>query len=462
MSTDGPAPEQAVVPEAVPAVVPDVATAGPAGAAPVGAGLPASALAGDPRAGLTPERVVALSVRAGNAGVARMLAPGARLQRQGTPATAPPQPAPAGGPPAPGGMTPQQAVILSAAITDVSNSFNNLYLAQKTGLDNLRRDMEKKNEPGLGESVIWAIVDAALGMGVKKVTEMLIAKVGAVAVDKLKGPVTLAINQAGATLTPDSHEPVFSIAIEQAGKAHATAITTAAGGWASGKVTAGAAAVRTKVASDLEEIQQFLTAQELTLIEHLADRQGELTSTVAPALTRLPFAEAMTAAVAMREAAGEARREADILQYLSSSSAWAGALAGGSAGREAALAQGARGVLFVRIPNAPEAEFSIVSAKIEGMPDDMKKRLRSTDAFKARSLADWPLPKVIQNDRLYLAVQANAPPDAGAIRLGHDWLASRGKAKYGMEGGGPAIVPAALLFSELQKKTIADLPKDTL
>jgi hypothetical protein len=31
-----------------------------------------------------------------------------------------------------------------------------------------------------------------------------------------------------------------------------------------------------------------------------------------------------------------------------------------------------------------------------------------------------------------------------------------------MEGGGPAIVPAALLFSELQKKTIADLPKDTL
>ena len=59
---------------------------------PGGAGLGAAALlAGDPRVGLDPSRVIALSARAGNAGVARMLAP--RLARQPTPAPAAPAPA---------------------------------------------------------------------------------------------------------------------------------------------------------------------------------------------------------------------------------------------------------------------------------------------------------------------------------------------------------------------------------
>ena len=421
----------------------------------------ASALADDPRLGLSPESVLTLSAGAGNATVARLLAPEGMLQRQGKPA-APPQPAtPPNGAPAQAQLSGQQSVILSAAILDVSNSFNQVYLTQKTGLDNLRRDLEKKNEPGLAESVIWGLVDAALGGGVKKVTEVLVAKVSGLAVARLSGPVTQAINQAGATLNAGTHEQVFTPAIEAAGKAQATALTAAAGSWASGKVTAGSAAVRGKIASDLEEVQQFLTAQELTLIEHLANRQTELATTVAPALTRMPFAEAMTAAVAMREGATDARAEADMLQYLVSSAAWAQALAGGSATSDAALAVGARGVLFVKIPEDPAADFSIVSAKMEGMPEDLRKRLRSTEQFRNRPLADWPMPKVIQNARLYLAVQANSPPDANAIRLGHDWLAARGKARYQMETG-PATVPAALLFSELQKKAIKDLPQGTL
>ncbi|MGD9570327.1 MAG: hypothetical protein AB7V62_00400 [Thermoleophilia bacterium] len=77
MSTQGPGTEQAVVPEAVPDVVPGVESPGAAGAGPLGAGLSAAALAGDPRAGLTPGRVMALSARAGNARVARLLATGA-------------------------------------------------------------------------------------------------------------------------------------------------------------------------------------------------------------------------------------------------------------------------------------------------------------------------------------------------------------------------------------------------
>jgi hypothetical protein len=58
---------------------------GPLGGGPGGAGLGAALLAGDPRVGLDPGRVTALSARAGNAGVARMLA------RQ--PVAAPPKPA---------------------------------------------------------------------------------------------------------------------------------------------------------------------------------------------------------------------------------------------------------------------------------------------------------------------------------------------------------------------------------
>lgn len=461
MSTQPAGPEPAP-PEVELDLGPAVEPVGPEGGGLAG-GLGAATLADDPRLGLTPEGVLELSARAGNAGVARMLARSVPLQRQGKP-SAPPQPAPPDGAPAPAQpqLSGQQAVILSAAILDVSNSFNQVYLTQKTGLDNLRRDLEKKNEPGLAESVIWGLVNAALGGGVKKVTEVLVAKVSGMAVARLSGPVTLAINQAGATLSaPGTHEQVFTPAIEAAGKAQATALTAAAGSWASGKVTAGSASVRGKIASDLEEVQQFLTAQELTLIEHLANRQSELTTTVAPALTRMPFAEAMTAAVAMREGASDARAEADMLQYLASSAAWAQGLAGGSATSSAPLSEGNRGVLFVQIPEDPAADFKIVSAKMEGMPEDLRKRLRSTEQFRNRPLADWPMPKVIQNARLYLAVQGNSPPDANAIRLGHDWLAARGKARYQMEGG-PAIVPAALLFSELQQKAIKDLPQGTL
>lgn len=88
MSTQGPGPEQTTVPEVAPDAVPAVAAPGPAAAGPVGEGLSASALAGDPRAGLDPGRVLALGARAGNAGLARMLAPSARLQRD--PQAAPP------------------------------------------------------------------------------------------------------------------------------------------------------------------------------------------------------------------------------------------------------------------------------------------------------------------------------------------------------------------------------------
>jgi hypothetical protein len=87
VSTEGPGPGQAVAPEVVPDVAPGVAPAA-AGAGPIGAGLSASALAGDPRPGLDAGRVVALSARTGNAGLARMLAPAARLQRE--PQGAPP------------------------------------------------------------------------------------------------------------------------------------------------------------------------------------------------------------------------------------------------------------------------------------------------------------------------------------------------------------------------------------
>jgi hypothetical protein len=316
--------------------------------------------------------------------------------------------------------------------------------------------MERKSEPGLAESIVWALVDAALGAGAKKVAELVATKVGALAVSRLSGPVTAAINQTTRTLTPQTAEPVFTIAIEQAGKAHAAAITSSLGSWASGKVTAGAAATRQKISSDEDAVQQFLMGQEMTLIEHLANRQGELTGTITPVLASAPFPEAMTAAVAMREAAGDARQEADLLQYLVSTAAWGQALAGGGTGRDAALATGARGVLFVHISDDPAAEFRVVSAKLEGMPDAMRKRIRSTPAYQQRPVADWPLPKVIQNRRLYLAVQAGAPVDANSIRLGHEWLAERGKARYGMESG-PAIVPAALLAGELAAKTIKDL-----
>lgn len=420
----------------------------------------AGALSDDPRAALDRDGVIALQGAAGNRAIARAVG-GPAVLRQHAPQPAP-APAPAGpaGAPAPaGGMTAQQSVILSAAILGVSNAFNHVYLAQKTGLDQLRRDLGKKDEPGLTESVVWAMVDAALGAGVQRVAALIATKVGTVAVDRLSKPVTEAINSVGTTLSPQTHEQVFTIAIEQAGRKRAADLSTAVSGWAGGKVSAGSAATRSKISSDLDEIEKFLQGQELTLVDHLAEKQGEVTGAIAPSLSAAPFAEAMTAAVAMREAATDARIEADTLQYLASSAAWERALAGGGASGDAPLAQGARGVLFVQIPEDPAADFRIVSAKIDGMQDEMRKRLRSTPAFQQRPLSDWPMPTVIQNSSLYLAVQGGGAVDDGSVRLGHGWLGSRGKARYNMETLTPASakVAGALLHGELRRKTINDI-----
>lgn len=88
MSTQPAGPEPAATPEVEVDVADAVEAPGLVGGA-GGAGLGAAVMAGDPRKGLTPERVVALSARAGNAGVARMLARSARLQRDPQPAVAP-------------------------------------------------------------------------------------------------------------------------------------------------------------------------------------------------------------------------------------------------------------------------------------------------------------------------------------------------------------------------------------
>lgn len=467
MSTQPPGlepPAPAVVPEVLPAVE----AAGPVGAGPA-AGLGAASLAGsDPRAGLTPDRVVALSARAGNVSVARMLTEGALLQRQGKPAPAP-APAPAPGDPAapaPANETAppaaevraRQVGILSGAILGVSNAFNQVYLAQQTGLANVRRDLEKKNEPGLVDTLIWALVDAALGAGIQKVTALVADKVGTIAVDRLSGPVAAAINQAG-TLSTQPREPVLTATIEAAGRARATALSASVSAAASAKVTAGAAAARAKIASDVEEVEKFLNGQELALIDLLANRQSEVTSTLTGALMAAPFDEAMTAATAMKEAADDARKEADILQYLASSAAWGQALSGGGAGQDAALAKGARGVIFVTIPDEPGGDFKILSAKIDGLPDQMRARLRSTPAFQQRTIADWPIATVIQNRGLYLAVQAGAGVDDNAIRFGHDWLVQRGKLKYNMDQPGPANakIAGALLQGELRQRKMLDL-----
>ena len=92
MSTQPPVPEPAV-PAVEAEVLPAVEAAGPMGAGPA-AGIGAASLAGgDPRAGLTPDRVIALSARVGNLSVARMLAPPSLLQRDPAPAAAPAPPA---------------------------------------------------------------------------------------------------------------------------------------------------------------------------------------------------------------------------------------------------------------------------------------------------------------------------------------------------------------------------------
>ena len=73
MSTQSPGPEPAAAPEVELEVADAVEAPGLVGGA-VGAGLGAAVFAGDPRVGLDPARVLALSARAGNAGVARPLA----------------------------------------------------------------------------------------------------------------------------------------------------------------------------------------------------------------------------------------------------------------------------------------------------------------------------------------------------------------------------------------------------